>query len=81
MTFPIKRTFSSLLMSLCVPFSQTLPKSTSNNFSEIKLFSVMRIARAVHTEGEGGSGSGGRLWTGEGVIASPMWTSTQKIKI
>jgi len=26
-----------------------------------------------------GSGSGGRMWTGEGV--KPMWTSTQKIKI
>jgi len=25
-----------------------------------------------------GSGSGGRMWTGEGVY-SPMWTSTQKI--
>ena len=25
-----------------------------------------------------GSGSGGRMWTGE---SSPMWTSTQKIKI
>src|SRR6218665_3535115 len=26
-----------------------------------------------------GSGSGGRMWTGRG--SSPMWTSTQKIKI
>jgi len=30
----------------------------------------------VHTEGAG-SGSGGCMWTG----SSPMWTSTQKIKI
>src|SRR6218665_2998910 len=34
----------------------------------------------VHTEGVRGSGSGGLMWTG-GEGASPMWTSTQKIKI
>src|SRR6218665_331106 len=34
----------------------------------------------VHTEGGGGSGSGGRMWT-EGGAPSPMRTSTQKIKI
>src|SRR6218665_1345255 len=34
----------------------------------------------VHTEEGRGSGSGGRMWTG-GWGSSPMWTSTQKIKI
>ena len=33
----------------------------------------------VHTEGEG-SDSGGRMWA-VGGGSSPMWTSTQKIKI
>jgi len=31
----------------------------------------------VHTEGGWGSGSGGRIWTGDG--SRPMWTPTQKI--
>src|SRR6218665_1613905 len=33
----------------------------------------------VHTEGEGGQAQSGRMRMGEG--SSPMWTSTQKIRV
>src|SRR6218665_2679829 len=49
-------------------------KSVKMSISSIKGPSIYD----AHTEGEG-SGSGGRMWMGEG--SSPMWTSTQKIKI
>ena len=43
------------------------------------MFSLGPSIYDVHTEGVRGSGSGGRMWMGE--WSSPMWTSTQKIKI
>jgi len=46
--------------------------------NEVKGLGPIHLWRS-HGEGRG---SGGRMWTGEGVHrSSPMWTSTQKIKI
>ena len=42
---------------------------------------VLLCGHPFMTSTRRGSGSGGRMWTGGGGGSSPMWTSTQKIKL